>query len=350
MIRSKLTFALACSLAAPFVSAPVISAQKQATTLVALTARTPLVLRVRVQNRDIDAERVQLRLSLVESLRGTPTVPLVLQEIRARHCGSACHGLDAGAKLILFGSERDGRLYVRGGARGLVHETPERLAAIRALLGAKDATTRTKLVVDLLGERDPRLVEDASLALPTLPGLEKLDATSTAKVTQAIQKALKSPSVRLYGLLLAGARATPVAAATTAWTLWYDDAMAGWHGLAREVLVAEVSPSALGKSFDAKRLDARQRERSAALFFGTKPEAVSDDILRRLASDSVLEVRVEAVAALLSRAGSTTPTTRIQSDKDTLDRAKRLVEKRQSATERFRAIRPGLKRRNIRRK
>ncbi len=297
------------------VSVDTVRAQKQATTLFALAARTPLVLRARVQERREDGDRLRLTLTLVEALRGQAKVPLEISEGRAHHCGATCHGLEVGSELLVFADEYDGRLLVRGASRGLVHENAERTKLVRALLAPLDNAERLRLAIAAVASSDARIAEDAALALPTLPSLEQLEASDKARLRAALNVQLDSSSPALFGLVQAALRAEPSAAAAAAWRIWLDEDRGSWHGFAAEVLTREVQPQLCIDSLELASTTDQQRRRVASLFRETSSEARGDALLRQLASDDDERVRAEAVASLLLRGadpGQVTDGTRVR--------------------------------------
>ena len=317
-------------------------AQKQASTLFALARRAPLVLRVQVEKSEHVAKRLRLQFKLIEALRGSPRNALLLEEALARHCGASCAGLEVGQALLFFGEEIAGKLHSRGAARGLVHETQARLAAVRALLAAKDDRQRLSLALSWLEDSDARIADDAALALPLLQGLEDLDTKDKLTLQTALTKTSPARPSRLYGLLLATTRAAPDFAIDRSLKLWFDHSKQGWHGLAQAVLLQEVARSKLVTQLSKAKLDVVQRARTAELFYGdntARRDASTTQFLRRLAHDDSPSVRREALATLLE-AGSKPAELGPAIDRRSLTEARALLRERQSTRPRFRAIRP----------
>ncbi|MCA8968562.1 MAG: hypothetical protein KDC95_02215 [Planctomycetes bacterium] len=292
---SALTVATACVTSSP------IHAQKQATTVFSLAKRTPLVLHVRVTDRRESGEALRITFTMLEALRGNPTVALELEELGAHHCGAACHGLEVGSRMILFATERDGQLRVRGGSRGLLHESDERMALMRTLVAEPEPAAMIRLVTGALNSKDSRIAEDAALALATLPGLERMKDDDRARLELAVETELRASSSRLFGLLTASTRVSPTFAAKTAWSLWLEPRRAPWHSVAKCVLVEDVPAQVTTESVDFASLDVEGRRRTAMLFQGIRSDTHGGALLRRLASDVDPRVRAEAVAALLLR-------------------------------------------------
>ncbi|MCB9881079.1 MAG: hypothetical protein H6832_05340 [Planctomycetes bacterium] len=300
-----------------FVTSSPIHAQKQATTVFALAKRTPLVLHVRVTDRRESGGTLRISFTTLEALRGTPSVALELEELGAHHCGAACHGLEVGSRLILFAAERDGQFHVRGGSRGLLHESDERLALVRKLVAEPAPAALIRLVTDALDSEDSRIAEDAALALPTLPELERMKDDDRVRLERAVETELRAPSTRLFGLLTASTRVSPKFAARAAWSLWLEPQRESWHSVAKCILIEEVPVQVTTESVDFTSLDVAGRRRTAVLFQGVRSEAHGGPLLRRLASDIDAGVRAEAVAALLLRGtdpGAVAPDTRRAAD------------------------------------
>lgn len=308
----------------------------QATTIITLAKRAPLVLRVVVRESTTHGDRKRVRLELVEALRGSPPRDLTIEELHARHCGSCAHGLTRNARLLVFASARDQKLHVLGAARGLVHETPERLTLVRKLLDTQ-ISKLAGTVVPLLTSSDERIASDAALALPSLPGVEALDNANKARMATALAAAEKAPDAKLYGLVLACARALPETAARSSWRLWLDADRRAWHGLASDVLLRECAPEITCASVEVARLSSTARARVARLLFDApSAHATTKTLLRRLAVDGSREVRVEAISSLLMHSTSDEPGTPTN-DAELRDARARLRTRQRA---RFGAIRP----------
>ena len=319
-----------------FVTAAPATAQKQATTIEQLTRRAPLVFRIRVVRNHAVGRRIELRFEVLESLAGKLSVEPKIVEPLARHCGSACHGLNAGQRLVLFAELVRGSLRPIGGARGLVHVGRGELAVIRALLRERDASKRLSLVGAQLQHPSARVREDAALSLAHMPGLEKANVAFKAQLQAALQRSLTENSIQIYGLLTASIRAAPERAAETAWSLVLETKRRGLESLGRRVLLKEVDARYALASAPLAAASVSSRLRVARLI-SDLASPLARGPLERLARDRTPDVRSEALIGLLDLGVRPTGLVKSYGAREVQGAVAERIQRRKK---RFRAIRP----------
>lgn len=273
-------------------------AQRQASTLEAMTRKATIIATIVVGTTERQGETLRVAFAPERYLRGRLATATVLRELDHRHCGSACRGLTRGARLVLFANEIQGRITPLGGSRGLVHLGRGELAAIEALLATQAAAPRIRLVAAQLDHAAPRVRDDAALALPLMAGLEDVDDATKSKIVQALRDELESDGTRMFGLLLATVRAAPRVAAAAAWQLRLDRQRRRLHGFAQRLLVRDLPARSVLDAAPPMPGTAHRRVLVARVLGALG--AVAGPALEKLLAGSDDASRPEIVASLLA--------------------------------------------------
>ena len=180
-------------------------AQKAGTTLVGLADRADTVVVARVV-RASDPDPMTRAWTFVrqETLRGSAPAAFELREPSGRACGRALQGLLPGQRLLLFLSTNGGATgsldLVARSSRTAPLASQATVGHVRALLRTTDPHGRARLLVGALTHPEPRIAEDAALALPTLAGLDRLTAAERAPIVSALRNAAANEAATLPSL------------------------------------------------------------------------------------------------------------------------------------------------------
>ncbi|HHI81496.1 MAG TPA: hypothetical protein ENK02_16155 [Planctomycetes bacterium] len=285
--------------------ASILPAQRELGTLEHLSRKAGYVLVTKVSRSWIEGERRFVRFQVRDKLKGRFGDNLVLSEAapmgnkEQRYCGSGIAFLSRQKTYLLFlaGSEQDPRLLA--GGRSIVEDSPSRRAAVAALLRTKDPRGRARILVSQLGAQDRRIAEDAALALPILPGLERSDPGTQGILRASLENRLRSNKRDLitFALLRAMARLDPQRAAGSAWRLALDPKSGALGDYSRFLLRRSLPIAATLRSLPRPR-DAATRAQVIDLLAATRNKAVIPALLS-LAKQAAPKERVKTSAILL---------------------------------------------------
>ena len=171
-------------------------AQDRATTLTRLARSADVVVRATVM-ADASPSPALRRLTFRadQVLHGTVGATFSLTEPAGACCGRSLFALQVGEARLLFLDRLGPRLHLRGGARGVLPVTAALITHVQALIAAPTTNALGRLLVANLDHDEPRIADDAALALATVPNLG-LDASERVKVTTALDEAVRLGSVR----------------------------------------------------------------------------------------------------------------------------------------------------------
>ncbi len=282
-----------------------LPAQRELGTLEHMSRRADFVLVAKVSRSWIESERRHVRFQIQDRLKGRIGDTIVLSEAApgnlkdTRFCGSAIAFLSSTKNYLLFlkGSENAPRLLA--GERSVVEDSKSRRAAIAALLRTKNSRDRARILVSQLGAKDPRIAQDAALALPILPGLETSDAGTKATLRASLENRLRANKRDLvtFALLRCMVRLDPLRAARSSWglALTKDSGALGDYG--RFLLRRALPISATLRSIPSTK-NAVVRGQVINLLAATRRKEVIPTLLA-LANKATSAERVKTSAILL---------------------------------------------------
>lgn len=220
---------------------PGLRAQQEASSLEELCRRSPYVATARLTSIEIGKTQIVARFSVGSWHKGERKGELLFTETSRAHCGSALHGLKKDQDYILFFESRGTQLRILGGARGIIVRTEALWSAVKALLLIRDPASRARLLAGQLTSGDPRIREDAALALADLPGLEGSSReTRTLLLAGLDRESQRKSSSTLCSLLLANSRVDARRTAQRAWKLAIDEKHETLSSLGRAVLLRNI--------------------------------------------------------------------------------------------------------------
>lgn len=167
-----------------------LTAQDQATTLLAATQQAQVVVRATVlsaSDPSPDWHRVSFR--SLEVLSGNLATEFVLLEPAGACCGRSLFAMSAGEQYLLFLRREGPRWHSVGGSRGILADDPALTAHVRSLLQAGSAAATKQVLVQGLAANLPRITDDAALALASLPQLQ-LQAGDRTQIAACLQEAV----------------------------------------------------------------------------------------------------------------------------------------------------------------
>lgn len=324
-VRSVLVLALA---AAP-------AAQDQATTLLHCGQSADVVVRATVlAATDPTPEFHRLRFARAELLKGDVGATFELLEPAGACCGRALFALQPGEGVLLFLRRTGVVLHPLGGARGVLADRPDVVAAVRDLLAAGDDAARATRLVAQLDHGDPRVAADAAHALATLPTLQ-LDAVQRDAVASALQLAALRHRTTLPPLLDAALRTADAAAIDHLLPVYLGAGRDDTAALLRRRL-AGLAPTAIASRLPGLVGDDAARQLRAAELLAELPVAEGTGPLQALLTTSPCpRVKLCASRALLDAGADAAelvpfvPTPILE-----------LAERRRLEPRRFRSVRP----------
>jgi hypothetical protein len=181
-------------------------AQDGASTLAAnLDTADAVVVATVTEHENAPQDMLRVRMAVTTTVAGSPPAAFTLVEPAGACCGRSLFALQQGDVRLAFLSRRGPTWHVVGGPRGLLPATAELVAHVQALAAHRSGPARTALLVAALADDEPRIADDAALALAAQPTLA-LDAQARAQVGEALQRELDRRSVRAAPLLEVAAR------------------------------------------------------------------------------------------------------------------------------------------------
>jgi hypothetical protein len=181
-------------------------AQDGASTLASnLDAADAVVVATVTEHESAPQDMLRVRFVVATSLTGAPPAAFTLIEPAGACCGSSLFALQQGDVRLAFLRRRGPAWHVVGGPRGLLPATAEVVAHVRELAVHRSGPARTALLVAALDAPEPRIADDAALALAAQPALA-LDPAARAAIGSALQRELDRRSGRAAPLLEVAAR------------------------------------------------------------------------------------------------------------------------------------------------
>jgi hypothetical protein len=151
---------------------PVAAAQDQASTLTRLCQKADVIVRATVTNSVHPTALLhQLTLQSNQVLKGQAGSSFTLTEPAGQCCGRSLFALSVGETRIMFLKRLGPTLHTLGGGRGVLAATPDLLTHVQALLATPTTNATAHLLAACVNHSEPRIADDAALALATLPNL-----------------------------------------------------------------------------------------------------------------------------------------------------------------------------------
>lgn len=271
------------SLLAMFLPA-LLPAQGQATTLSRLSQAAHIVVRATVVSSENPVPKWQrVTLQSDQVLKGQVTNQFSLTEPAGACCGRGLFALQAGDTRILFLRRVGPVLHLMGGGRGVLPTTPDLVNAVQALLAAGTSNELAHLLAQNINHPEPRIADDAALALASLPNLA-LNVSERLLLAQSLAASVQRGSTRTAALADIAARLGDASAINTVMPLYLqakraDQASLLGKALARcsADLVAERLPVFVGT---ARRSNLRAAHLLADLPSATAHAAMSNLLQR----------------------------------------------------------------------
>jgi hypothetical protein len=311
------------------------TAQEQATTLLAACQRATVIVRATVLAATDPApawHRLSFRRDAV--LKGNLGLTFELLEPAGACCGRSLFTLQPGQSCLLFLVRTGATLHPFGGARGVLADTPELVAAVQDLLAAATDAQRAQRLIAQFAATDPRIVADAAHALATLPALE-LDAAARATVVAALQTALVRGTTTVAPLVDAAVRLQDPAVLDAVLPVYLTAARDDVAALLRRGL-GRATPAVIADRLSlATGTDPARQLRAAELLAELPADAARAALQDLVASSSCPRVKLCASEALLADG---IPAARLQPHVPAavLD----LAQRRRTVPNRFRSITP----------
>ena len=172
----------------------IATAQNQATTLARLCNSADVVVRATVTGSVRPSVEVhQLILQPNQVLKGQVGNSFSLVEPAGQCCGRALFALSVGQTRILFLKRIGATLHTLGGGRGVLPATQDLLTHVQALLAAPSSNAVAHLLASNINHQEPRIADDAALALAVHPNLSlnlSERATLATSLAQSVQHGL----------------------------------------------------------------------------------------------------------------------------------------------------------------
>lgn len=163
-------------------------AQDQATTLARLCKTADVIVRAKVTDAvQPTAELLQLTLQPNQVLKGQVGNTFSLIEPAGQCCGRALFSLSVGDQRILFLKRVGPTLHTLGGGRGVLPATVDLGTHVQALLAAPSNNATAHLLAGNISHQEPRIADDAALALAVHANLSLNPAERAALATSLAQ-------------------------------------------------------------------------------------------------------------------------------------------------------------------
>jgi hypothetical protein len=185
-----------------------LGAQQQASTLFALARSADAIYvatATAISDPAPDWHRVEFRVD--DAMKGASRASFAVLEPAGRCCGAALLDAEPGLQFVVFLQARGTALHPIAGDRGLVRATPAIVAHIRETLAiAGQADQETRLLARGLSNPEPRVAQDAALALAAHPSTVR-DPEARRAVAEALDRCVEQPTTALPALATTVARA-----------------------------------------------------------------------------------------------------------------------------------------------
>lgn len=241
-----------------------LPAQNQATTLARLarTATATAELRV-VAVAQPTSELLAVTFASERVLHGSVPATFTVLEPAGRCCGRSLFQLQVDDRALMFVRRVGPTFHVQGGGRGVVTPSPAIVQHVEALLAAADDRQLAAVLAAALDHGEPRVADDAALALAALPQL-RLDASARQAVLQHLADCVQRGAVRSVALADVAVRLGDAPAVDAMLPLYLSAPDADQASMLRRALlrcrpglVAERAPMFVGRE---RRQDLRAAE------------------------------------------------------------------------------------------
>lgn len=321
MIRILLS--LACALP--------LCGQQQASTLLRLADTADAVaVATMTAATDPSPEWRRVTFHVDESLKGALGASFSALEPAGRCCGNALYTVEPGESYVVFLQLRGGAVHPIAGERGVVKATPEIVAHVRTLLQSRsDANAQTRALAQCLAHDDPRIAQDAALALGTHPHAVT-DAASRDMLRTALTSHAHATSTALPSLALAVARADGEQAAGQLFSLYLEAPTDDGANALRRAL--ESLPTAsIAAAARARHADEEAQIVRAATLFEQRADPANLDVLQRMLRQAERAKSKAAVVSALLANGVEPSQLAGQIDEAVLEASKQLRAHKQKA-------------------
>jgi hypothetical protein len=181
-------------------------AQDQASSLARLCQTADVIVRATVTSSVFATPELhQLSLQPNQVLKGQPGSSFTLTEPAGQCCGRSLFALEVGDTRILFLRRLGPTLHTLGGGRGVLAATPDLLTHLQALLATTSTNAMAHLLAANVDHPEPRIADDAALALATLPNLS-LTMLERSKLTACLAQSVQRGWTRTAALADVAAR------------------------------------------------------------------------------------------------------------------------------------------------
>jgi hypothetical protein len=275
-------------------------AQDGASTLAAnLEVADAVVLATVTERTTTAVDLLRVRLVVDEALAGAPPTACTLIEPAAACCGRSLFALQVGDVRLVFLRRSGAAWHVAGGPRGMLPAVADLVAHVRSLAVHRAGPARTALLVAALDAPEPRIADDAALALAAQAGL-LLDPAARMRVGDALMQALDRQSPRAAPLLEVAARSADAGlrdALLARYLACPRDAEAALlaRGLLRSPVAGTVELAIAGAADEARGM------RAAELVASLEPDAAVQACFALLRRTSAPRVQLRACEELLAR-------------------------------------------------
>lgn len=181
-------------------------AQDQASTIARMCAKADVIVQAKVQGSVHPTPNLhQLTLQPTHVLKGAVGTSFSLTEPAGQCCGRALFSLTIGDSRILFLKRLGPTLHTFGGGRGVLPATADLRSHVQALLAAPSANAVAHLLANSINHAEPRIANDAALALAVHPNLS-LTLTERATLTTSLAQSVQHGLTRTAALADVAAR------------------------------------------------------------------------------------------------------------------------------------------------
>ena len=231
-----------------------LQAQDQASTMARLCQNADVIVRGIVTGSHYPtAELHQLTIKPEQVLKGNVSTQFVLTEPAGQCCGRSLFALMVGETRILFLKRIGPTLHTTGGGRGVLAATSELLTHVENLLATSTTSDLSHLLAANLNHDEPRIADDAALALATLPDLS-LTVSERSTVIASLKRSVQRGLTRTAALADIAARLGDTAVVDSMMPIYLSAAREDQARLLRNALkrcpaelVADRLPMFVGK-------------------------------------------------------------------------------------------------------
>ena len=181
-------------------------AQDQASTMARLCHTADVIVRATVTGSvSPTPEMLQLSFAPDQVLKGQVGSNILLSEPAGFCCGRSLFALTVGETRILFLKRLGPTLHPLGGSRGVVADTADLVQHVQALLAAPTTNAIGHLLAANVNHSEPRIADDAALALAALPNLA-LSLSERTTIAQCLAQSVQAGWTRTAALADIAAR------------------------------------------------------------------------------------------------------------------------------------------------